>query len=45
MCFNETVSLIVFLGAMTTGLKLYNNNGVITKKAKLLSEEGIFHFL
>ena len=27
------------------GLKLYNNNGVITKKAKLLSEEGIFHFL
>jgi len=27
------------------GLKLYNNNGVITKKAKLLSEEGIFRFL
>ena len=27
------------------GLKLYNNNGVLTKKAKLLSEEGIFRFL
>lgn len=27
------------------GLKLYNNNGTITKKAKLLSEEGIFNFL
>ncbi len=26
MCFNETVSLIVFLGAMAAGLKLYNNN-------------------
>ena len=27
------------------GLKLYNNNGVLTKKAKLLSEEGILRFL
>ena len=27
------------------GFKLYNNNGVITKKAKLVSEEGIFRFL
>ncbi len=27
------------------GLKLYNKNGVITKKAKLFSEEGIFRFL
>ena len=27
------------------GLKIYNNNGVITKKAKLISEEGIFRFL
>ena len=28
MCFNETVSLIVFLGAITVGLKLYNNNEI-----------------
>ena len=26
MCFNETVSLIVFLGAMSVGFKLCNNN-------------------